>query len=498
MINDNKAKDRVDAKNADYEKSSSARKIWRDCMAGTLRLRAEHASYLPKFPAEMDASYDVRWKAATFFNMAEKTRNVMVGLVFQGDVQLGEDVDEQIKQLAENIDNGGSHLNVFARDLFENSFDGCSAVLVDAPNVRGATIEDERVMGLRPYWVMYDADSIINWRYRINPVSKAKELALIVFREVSNEPAGQFADRSVTRYRSFALVDKTDAEIGGVRWQLWREEESSGGVKAEKELILESEDYLTQLTQIPVGIVGCLGDEPPLIDIAVKNIEHFQSYSDYKTLIHKTCVPLLAVKGLAVPEGEKIIISGDKMTELSAEGDMLWVEIEGKSISTIRDSLQDIREEIALMGLSLLADKTAKVDLTATEALLNSIGETAELRVMATGLKDCIELCLGFTAQYYGLKQDRGGSVTLGTAWNMAKDAFASDLTTLETRARIAGSLVGIMPQQWLIEFLGVKDEDRLQELLDMIRGEGEVVLDGVLLENPTDVQATADNEAAA
>jgi hypothetical protein len=407
----------VSAKHRGYDDFYKRRMIYQDVIAGTLRLRKKGTDsksgegYLPKFPKETQKSYEFRRDTATCFNLTKKTRDVMVGLVCQSEIEIGTDVSSEIKSLMENINNEGDHLDVFARKAFEATFEGYSAILVDAPATQARDMEQERLSGLRPYWVLYTADQIWNWRYRINAISKKKELELIVLREDADEPDGEYLSKNVTRYRKFKLVDNL------VVWELWREVEVDG--LGQKKVIKEDGGTLERLTQIPVGVLGSIGMAPPLLDIALKNVEHFQTYSDYKSIIHKTCVPILVKKGAST--GETVPIGGDIMLTVPVEGDVKFAEPSGSSIESVRLSLVDMQEAIALQGLSLLADKTARVDLTATEALLNNIGETAELRVMARNLQDTIELCSGHTAEYLGKPRVGGGSYVLGTAWNKAE-----------------------------------------------------------------------------
>ena len=170
---------------------------------------------------------------------------------------------------------------------------------------------------------------------------------------------------------------------------------------------------------IPISVIRCLGDPPPFLDIAVKNIQHTQVYSDYMNVVHKTCVPF-AVRIGYVPSNEpQAEQDNDTLIDVPENGDFKFAEVAGGSIAATRQTLADMEQNIALMGLSLLADKTAKVDLTATEALLNNIGETAELRVFARQVQDALELSFQQRAAYLGEKS--GGSVVMGTSWNVAE-----------------------------------------------------------------------------
>jgi hypothetical protein len=447
----NEQSDTVAALHPDYAKAQRERQIWQDVAdGGTLVLREKCKTYLPQFPREKDPSYKYRCDTATLFNLPRKTRDVMTGLVFQDAITLGEDVAPEIVELWENIDNQGTHGDVFCRERFKASFEGFAAVLVDSPNTDAQTLEDERSMGLRPYWIGYAADQIVNWRYRINPASKAKELEMIVLKEVTLEPKGRFRHESVTRYRAFYL----DGFM--VTWELWRDKGNS--VKTEDRYTLEATGSLPELSQIPVGVIGCLGERPPFNDIALKTVEHFQTYSDYKSIIHKTCVPFPVRKGFN-GDGNADAVN-DEIIDVPVDGDFGFAEVTGASIEAVRNSLIDIREDVSLMGLSILADKTAKVDMTATEALLNNIGETAEIRVMARALQDCIELCLGFTAEYLGMDKDKGGSVTLGTSWNKAEIGRDTPASMLPADADLNAVLDAINKAEGLVPL-----EDRLKWL---------------------------------
>lgn len=469
-------KDEVGAVHPRYWELRSKREIYRDVIEGTLRLREKRKTYLPQFPAETEEDYKARCDSATLFNLTLKTRNTMSGLVFKDPIKLGADVDEQIVALWENIDNAGNHGDVFCQMVFTDSFEGYSAILVDAPTVRAESREEQIRLGLRPYWVHYPANSIWNWRYEVNEVSKANELTMIVLREESAIPVGEFVSEPAVYYRVFKKDD------GLVTFTLYREIRTESG---KVEYVIEQEGSLPQLSQIPVAIVWHLGADPLLLDIAIKNVEHFQTYSDYKSLVHKTCVPIPVGKGVEMSGGGKIVVGGSTMVQTSPDGNFGFAEVEGSSLNLIRQSLQDMRDDIALMGLSLLADKTARVDLTATEALLNNVAETSELRMFARSMQDAIEMALGFTAEYLLLPKEAGGSIEMGTQWATQEDEYAIQLDELAKRADIANKLTGIMSQQWILSFLGVTNEDEIKEILEQLAGEVPLVLEGETLNAP-------------
>jgi hypothetical protein len=464
---DYKEKDEVGAVHPEYWHIAKKREVYQDVAEGTLKLRAKRKQYLPPFPAETPEDYNFRASTATLFNLTAKTRNMMTGLVFKDPITLSADVSEQIVPLWENIDNAGTHGDVFSQHVFMSSFEGYSAILVDAPAVTVNSREEQIALGLRPYWVHYKADDIWNWQYQINPISKSKELTMIVLREVTNESTGEFTSGQVVRFRVFRLVE------GLVTWALFREERKS---KDKVEYVLEGDGAMPQLTMIPVAIVGHLGADPFLLDVALKNLEHFQTYSDYKSLIHKTCVPIPVGKGMQFEE-QNVVIGGSTLIQTSPDGDFGFSEVGGSSLNVTRQSLQDNRDDIAMMGLSLLADKTARVDITATEALLNNVAETSELRMFARQLQDAIELALGHTAEYLGLSRDAGGSIVLGTTWNASDDNVGVDLDLLNKKADIALKLQGLLPLRAILDLLAISNKDETEALLDELRSQDAIIL---------------------
>ena len=412
-------KDLVNTTHPDYDATAQFRTEYNDVIAGTAALRAKGKAYLPQFPAETDESWKHRVATATLQNIAAKTLETYCGLVFQKPTTLGENVPASFEDLAENIDNKGNHLNVFARDLFEDSFEGWSCILVDAPTQRANDLGQQKAMGLRPYWIEYCANDCINWDYQINPVSRRRELSLIVFRETITRKSGTFTRETVTQYRVYML------EKGRVIWQLWEEVKDARTNKIEH--ILVGDGTIDKQTSIPVAVVGELGNAPPMMDLVYKNIEHYQTYSDYKSIIHKTCSPLFYTVNL---DGEPTALASDTWFKCNEGGSIGFAEVAGSSIDRVEASLDNIKKEMAQLGLSMLAGQNVQGDVTATETMLDSIQDTSALQVRAEQLKDAIEQAMMFTAQYNG--ESDGGSIELGANWTQIA-LTAQDMQTMNT-----------------------------------------------------------------
>lgn len=395
--------------NSVYSSMSSAWTIVTNVSGGTARMRSVGSIYLPKEPAERPEAYTRRLNRSVFFNAYSRTRDALVGMVFKNDPELGEDVPEPIKKHLENVDLAGSHFDVFAKELFTDAFEGHSFVLVDMQPAlpEGSTKADEIATGRRPYWVKYKASQALNWRTEI--VNGETVLSQITFEEKTTEPKGEYGEEEVCRYRVFRLAQKV------VTWSVYRKQKAEG--TAEEAFLEEGSGRVNGLDRIPVAVVygnkeGMLQSSPPLLDLAYLNIRHWQHYSDYSNILHVAQVPILVRKG-ATQEQQSIEVGVGSTVDVPNEGDLKWCEHSGKAIESGRMELQDLEQRMALMGLSMLSQKTDS-NVTATEIRANNLQESSDLATMARSLQDCLELALEFHAKY--LELDSGGSIKLGVA----------------------------------------------------------------------------------
>lgn len=414
--------DKVSNLHPHYAVLQQKRSVVQTVAGGTTAMRAAGEKYLPKFPEELKEDYKKRLACATLLNLYKSNVSLMSGLVFKNEIELQADVPTAIKTLIENIDKRGNHLNVFAEIGFRKSFDGCAVIQVDAPAWDQAAVKSQAdfdALDLSPYWVLWDADAIINWNERVNPVSKRTELDLIVFKETKFERTGSFSREKKIYYRVLYLDDRNRAA-----WALYEERKNAVGAieiveRARGVITIMKSGSPQFLDRLPVSVIGELGSEPPLLDLALVNIKHYQKESNFDNLEFQAAVPLFYTKGY---EGQDSLPVGANMHyKLPKEGDIGWAQIDAGGFESMRETLDSLVEQMSLIGLSMLTDKTAKADITATQVILDNISETSELRVRATNLKDAIERAMGITAEYLGSGADAGGSIKLGTAWDAVK-----------------------------------------------------------------------------
>ncbi|MBL8186575.1 MAG: DUF4055 domain-containing protein [Acidobacteria bacterium] len=435
--------------------------IVRDVADGTLRLREVGAQYLPAEKAEKSEAYAIRLSRAILFNALDRTLHSLVGMVFRKPPTLNSDVPDVMRGraasddvagmegLLEDADLAGNHWTVVAKELFTDAMrDGHAFLMVDAPpypkrdDGQPATLQDLERERWRPYLVRYRADQAINWR-----TDSKGRLLQITFEEKTWEADGEFGEQEVCRYRVLRPGS----------WQVWRKIKDPKGET--ETLVLDTLPNgqpargITPLTEIPVAVVysrrtGPLTSRPPLLDLALVNIAHWQKYSDYSIGLHLT-IPILGLKGGNADQ--KVQAIGHYVVfRIPPDGDLKYVEPTGAGLEPQRTDLIDLEDKMAVLGAAMLSKRTP-TPKTATEELLSHVKEESDLATAARSLQDCLELALSFFAKY--LRLSSGGSVTLG--------ATVEELTLSPEKVRAFGELVTlrVVSKQTVREILGQANE---------------------------------------
>jgi hypothetical protein len=384
--------------------------MMRDLEGGPARVKACGPAYLPQAPGEKPQEYKIRLQRSVFHNYFGRTAKGLVGFIFRKPPELGEDVPKRIVDHWENIDNAGTHGEVFARELEQDAMvAGHNAILVEFPATDGMQKHDAELFGeIRPYWVPIKKDNLVSWRIAVEQGQTI--LTQVVIRECTMVPDGRFGEKEQTRYRELYRNQ------GVVGWDLWE-------ISKDKKLVhIEGGTYPTQ-KEIPLsenvtsGRKSMFESDPPLEDLAHLNLAHYRQWSDQDTSIHKTCVPILAESGVQHDETEttKVVGPSTMFTYSSPDAKAYYVEHSGAALGNVKQSLDDIKTDIASFGLTMMASQK-RVAETEESKKIDKSGTDSQLAVSARGLQDCLERALQFHANY--LKEEDGGSVEVSTDYD--------------------------------------------------------------------------------
>lgn len=396
---------------ASYLKQLGETEICETVYGGTLELRSCSTRFLPRFPAEYDKGYEFRLSTSTLVNQFRATVERLAGMVLGDGVKLNEDVLPEIVAHWENLDYAGTHGDLVASKAFQWAIrDGHCFLVVDAPPLpEAASLADQEAAGWRPYWSVREKCSAINFQ-SVN-VGGREIPRLVTFREKTSEvpPGSRFTEVQVTRYRVYERV-QDDAGVPFVIWELWREEKDPKD-ESKKRYIREKEGTIP-IPEIPVVPVyanreGFFESRPPLLDLALLNIQHFQTRSDYHYQLHIAAVALLVLFGIPEDDLKKIEITPNGFLSLPADAKAEYLEITGSSVGAQRDAIHDLDAAMREAGIPIGEQKTK----TATQAEQDHKGKTATLRDIALSFTDAIETALQFHALF--MKADLGGSIAL-------------------------------------------------------------------------------------
>lgn len=388
----------------------------RDVRAGTEVLRARRATYLPRFEAETDTDWAVRVQLTYAYTALHETINAMVGLAFQVDPTLQEDVPPLLAQHWENLDGEGTHGAVFAQQCLDSMLqDGHVAILADYPDVAdGLTLAQQTALDIRSYLVRVRIDQVLSWRVIVH--GGRRRLGQVVIQQDTAEPAGDFGTQQVTRYRVYRqMFDPTTGEPF-VEWDLW--ERAAGGGATDPFLLRRARARLRGPQWIPLSIAyggqptAILESEPPLLGLAYTNLHHTQLQSDQAMNLHVAgvVIPVFIGREKTGQTGERVTFSPTRGVDVGLGGDAKLLEAAGTSLAARRLEIEDTEKRMASQGLSLLQRDVAAAE-TATATTQHRRREESKLARAVRSLQDALEASLQFMAEYEGLGE--GGSLVI-------------------------------------------------------------------------------------
>jgi len=361
-----------------YLKMAPEWKVVRDVTGGTPSMRAAGEQYLPRNPLESLGNYGKRLRRVSFFNVFRETKVGMAGMVFRKDASLSDDTPEQIAEHLEDVDLMGNDVDEFAFQAFD---EGCTLGqvygFVDFTINNGVTnLAEERALGLRPYWVMIEAENILSWRTRIQ--NGKVIFQQIVILEYVTAPSGDFTEEI---FRQYKVIQENS-------FQVWRHIIKDGKESDDLHIISEG---INTLGEIPLVIFnfnrqGMFTSTPPLLDLAYENISHWQSRSDHRNSLHFSSIAVLAIFGRSsTDKGKAIEWAADSVLDLPQNAEAKFLEHEGRALSATREEVRDSETRMARMGLSFIVE--GDPDIKATKLKQDKAEGDSKLSKMVGELK---------------------------------------------------------------------------------------------------------------
>lgn len=379
-------------------------------LGGTRAMRNAQIKYLPQEERESGLAYQARLARSFLYNAFTKSVNRIAAKPFIKPVALGDDMPEQLQEFCENVDGRGSSLTVFAHKMFRTlvAFGACHWLVDYRPNDPGVSLAEGA--GL-PYWTPVHPRDLIGWK--IEYADGTPILVQVRIKECVTVPVDEWNEREVHQIRVIAPD----------HWEIWRQTtDEQGNPNADEWQLYDTGEWtLGRISLVSVVAPNEDADEvmigdPPLKDLAWLNVEHWQSSSDQRHILHVVRAPILLAAGFD-PDDDTIVVGVNSAVKVADPTARLeYVEHTGAAVEAGQQDLQDLENRMEQLGIELVVAETG--DVTATQSAIEAAGAGALLGMLMIRMQDAIENALDFTADWMGIPYD-GGSVEISKAFSL-------------------------------------------------------------------------------
>jgi hypothetical protein len=401
--------------------------LLRSIMGGTSEMRLQGETYLPKYDGESDITYENRLKRSVLTNYLEDAVRNAVALPFRKDVYIGENVPDDLKELFKNIDLLGNDLTQFARTLADDGgLMGLGFILVDfSKNNTDGTLKSETEAALRPYWTMIRADDVIACYTEI--AGDREKVSHFRYKETTTRINEEYVEELVERVRVYKPGE----------YEVW--------IKEKGEWRIEDQGPMTITDEVPVVPVWCgrrkagFQVRPLFIDLAYKQIEHWQSSSDQRNILSFARFPMLACSGVGTTMQDAEITVGPSrvLTTEQSDGKWYYVEPAGHAIEAGAKDLENLKEEMRILGLQPIVGKYQNV--TATSRALDETRVYSAVQVLAMNLEDALVRASDFTERWLNREPTLDKEIIVNRDFNLSiRDTAEIDSLI---RSRITGEI---------------------------------------------------------
>lgn len=380
--------------------------ICRDLRKGTSYVKSCAKAYLPQYENEDVEDYKNRLKFASFYNFYNKAASSLLGKVFSKSPTLTDNVPKVIQEQCKDADLNGNDWTIIAEQYFSMAMDeGISWLLVDFhskenPEVE-LTLEQEKELGVRPYWVVIPQHRVLGVDYAKN----GEVYTITMFRYWATERIrdGEFGHKYVNRVyvyepnRIRIFEENPESKNKDDKWTIHKDQPITLG--------------LVPATPLNLNPTGAFEALPPMEDLAEMNIEHFQIRSDQRRALSVASFPILGVFGAKLDSAPRI----GPMQAFTFENEkatMRWIESQGAHLRAGALELEVLEDKIRNFALSF---ESPGMYATATAVNVDTSDAVAPIIRWAYRLRDALAQVLYYHAKW--MKLGNGGEVDVDTSF---------------------------------------------------------------------------------
>jgi len=366
---------------------------------------------LPFSPKMSIQQYDFYKSEAELPGLVSQYSKVLTSGILRKPPEMGipEDAPEGAEAWLKNdfTADGRSIIGFLDEALTEEVKTSRAWVAVNFPHVpEGTELSTEEMNSLKPYPILLQAESVINWKEGFNPITRQRTIKHIIIRQYTTEPdpKNEFHDRTVDRVwvheinnegnyqiRVFDSVEReaSDAQVvAGVLKQDYQVGLSSNTWKASStEYPMSNGEFLDQIPIFPFnGKVEA--SEPMLMPLINREIALYNKVSRRNHLMYgaATYTPVVASD-----------MTDEEFEELVNAGLGNWLKVrDGEKISVLdtpTDALKDMDRaiesatlEMGRMGIRMMTPDVRDQSGVALE--IRNAGQNAQLGTLNTAVSN--------------------------------------------------------------------------------------------------------------
>jgi hypothetical protein len=370
--------------NSKHKEYSEYYEIWERCehaAEGQDEIHEYGVKYLPRLSGQSDAEYFAYKQRALYYNATARTIDGLTGMLFMKPETIT--APAAMDSIIADVTMGGLSLHQFAEMVSEEVITiGRCGVLIDYPSIVNAvTLAQAQAQGARPYAIIYDAESIINWKTdRINNV---EQLTLIVLEEENEIPVDEFESKCEPQWRVLDLAE------GAYRQRVFRKDKRGEFILVE-EIFPQINGRV--INRIPFEFFGvrdnspCV-DKPPLLDLVDVNLSHYRTTADYEHGLHFTGLPTPVVTGYYSDDKSASLRIGSGTAWLlpDPQSKAFYLEFTGQGLGELREALRSKEAMMATLGARILAPEKRAAEAAQT-ANIHRSSETSVLASIAQSI----------------------------------------------------------------------------------------------------------------
>lgn len=352
---------------------------------GTEGMRVAGKALLTRYEKEGQEVWQRRLDNAVLLNYFRKTVEGYVGKPFGRPLEVPDDAPPDVEEMLKDVDGRGTTFDQFANRAFEKGMaKGIVHALVDFPPAEeGDTAADEQLR--TPVLIIVEPENLIGARCDEDGCPTQVRL-----REVTVEPDGAFGERTVTRIR---VIEQDKWELWRLKGRKWIKEDEGPNTLGEVPLVTFYADR-----------EGFMRSRPPLLDLAFKNVEHWRSSSDQRNILTVSRFPILVGSGIN-PKDPMEIGPNQYIGLRAPEARMMYVETTGASIAAGRQDLEDLKAEMAVLGLTMLMPSKPG-DVTATAKAIDGAESITELQRIVMNFEQFLNEVVKVMARWMDHSED--------------------------------------------------------------------------------------------